>query len=484
MEAVLVFPHHLFENHPALKKERMIFLIEDPRFFSDFKFHKKKLILHRATLKNFEKVLREKGFKTCYVEEDVEKFFKKLDISSIHVVEFDDIELSKRIRQFAKRCKIQIEIYPTPGFLTSSEEFLTLFKGKKHFSFQTFYIFQRRKLGLLLDDLGKPIGGKWSFDVENRKKLPKQIRAPAAVKFTQTKEVKEAISYIQKKYSDNPGIVESFNYPTTHALAKKALRDFLKNRLVRFGEYEDAIAQNGEVLFHSCLSSVLNIGLLTPQQVVRETIEFSKTHKIPINSLEGFIRQLIGWREFVRGIYHAVGSKQKKGNFFNHSRKIPESFYQGSTGIDPIDAMIKKLQKSGYLHHIERLMVMGNFFLLCRISPNEVYRWFMELFIDAYDWVMVPNVYGMSQYADGGMMTTKPYFSGSNYILKMSDFRRGDWCEIWDALFWNFLIQHEKFFSRNPRWKVLYQLARKKKQDRMFLKLGERFLKRIFGKSI
>lgn len=483
MEAVFLFPHQLYENHPALKKDRLIFLIEDPRFFSDFAFHKKKLILHRATLKSFEKVLKRKDFKTLYVEKDLEQTLNKLKISSIHVVEFDDIPLSKRIKALAKRHKIKMEVYPSPGFLTSLEEFLQLFKGKKHLSCQTLYIYQRKKLGLLLDDLGKPIGGKWSFDIENRKKLGKEVQIPKFPKFSQTKEVKEAISYVNRKYPKNPGSFSSFNYPTTHVLAKKALTHFLKDRLYRFGDYEDAIVKDEEILFHSCLSPLLNIGLLTPQQVIDETIKFSQKHKIPMNSLEGFIRQLVGWREFVRGAYHAIGHKQRKGNFFKHNRKLTKAFYEGSTGIIPIDTTIKKLQKSGYLHHIERLMVLGNFFLLCEISPDETYRWFMELFIDSYDWVMVPNVYGMSQYADGGMLTTKPYFSSSNYILKMSDFKRGDWCKTWDALFWRFLIKHEKFFATQPRLQILHQLAKKKKKDRELYKLGQNFLDQVFSPS-
>ena len=179
----------------------------------------------------------------------------------------------------------------------------------------------------------------------------------------------------------------------------------------------------------------------------------------------------------MRGIYHTIGHKERTCNFFNHTRKLPKSFYLGTTGILPIDCTIKKLKMHAYVHHIERLMLLGNFFLLCEISPNEIYRWFMEFFIDAYDWVMVPNVYGMSQYADGGMMTTKPYFSGSNYILKMSDYPKGQWCEIWDALFWRFMIKHIKFFEKQPRLSMLCLMAKKKKRDHALLKVAETFLR-------
>jgi deoxyribodipyrimidine photolyase-related protein len=481
MEAALIFPHQLFEEHPAFKKDRLILLIEDPRFFSDFAFHKKKLVFHRASLKSFDKALQQKGFRTQYVEEDLELVLKNAKVDSIHFVELDDFSLSHRITSLAKKQHLKIELYPSPGFFTSNEEFSELFSGKKHLICQSLYIYQRKKLNLLLDDYGKPIGGKWSFDAENRKKVPAGLQIPEYPRYRPTEDVIEAQEYVKRKYPLNPGSCEDFNYATTHKLAKKSLINFLENRLHSFGEYEDAIVQKEELLFHSGLSCLLNVGLLTPQQVIDETLAFSSQHEIPINSLEGLIRQLIGWREFVRGVYHLFGQEQRKKNYFNHHRQIPKAFYEGTTGILPIDSAITKLHKNGYLHHIERLMLLGNFFLLCEVSPSEVYRWFMELFIDSYDWVMVPNVYGMSQYADGGMMTTKPYFSGSNYILKMSDYKKGDWCPIWDALFWRFMIKHEEFFASQPRLKVLHQMAMNKKQDQQFLKTAENFLDRLFS---
>jgi deoxyribodipyrimidine photolyase-related protein len=183
--------------------------------------------------------------------------------------------------------------------------------------------------------------------------------------------------------------------------------------------------------------------------------QFAEKKDIPINSTEGFVRQIMGWREFIRGMYEVKGSYSRTRNFWNFKRKIPDSFYDGSTGIDPIDATIKKVLKTGYCHHIERLMVLGNFMLLCEFDPDEVYRWFMELFIDAYDWVMVPNVYGMSQFADGGTFATKPYIGGSNYIRKMSDYPSGPWEAIWDGLFWQFIDNHMDFFASNPRTSML-----------------------------
>jgi deoxyribodipyrimidine photolyase-related protein len=203
------------------------------------------------------------------------------------------------------------------------------------------------------------------------------------------------------------------------------------------------------------LSPLINSGLLDPKYILHESIEFYKKNNIPLNSSEGFIRQIIGWREFIRGVYICKGSEERTKNYWGFKRKIPKSFYNGTTGIDPIDDTIKKVNKSGYANHIERLMILGNFMVLCEFDPDEVYRWFMELFIDSYDWVMVPNVYGMSQFADGGLMSTKPYISSSNYIIKMSDYKKGDWSDIWDGLFWSFMDKQREFFKKNPRMRML-----------------------------
>ena len=198
----------------------------------------------------------------------------------------------------------------------------------------------------------------------------------------------------------------------------------------------------------------------------------------PINSVEGFIRQIIGWREFIRGVYLSKGSIERTSNFFNFNRKIPSSFYDGTTGINPVDNSIKKVIKCSYNHHIERLMILGNFMLLCEFDPNEIYKWFMEYYIDAYDWVMVPNVYGMSQFADGGLMSTKPYLSSSNYIKKMSNYSKGEWEKIWDRLYWRFIFKNKKCFEKNIRMKFIINLMNRMKQEKLkaHIDTGEKFL--------
>jgi deoxyribodipyrimidine photolyase-related protein len=256
------------------------------------------------------------------------------------------------------------------------------------------------------------------------------------------------------------------------------LQDFFKTRFSAFGAYEDAIVSNQKILHHSVLTPMLNTGLISPQYIIDETLRYARNHEVPLNSLEGFIRQIIGWREFIRAVYELKGSEERTKNYWGFTRKIPASFWTGTTGIEPIDSTIKKVLETGYCHHIERLMVLGNFMLLCEFDPDEVYRWFMELFIDAYDWVMVPNVYGMSQFADGGLMSTKPYISGSNYLMKMSDYKKGNWQPIWDGLFWRFMHTHRDFFLRNPRLGMLVKSFDKMPEikQKAHLDVAEQFL--------
>ncbi|MDS3862337.1 FAD-binding domain-containing protein [Thermosynechococcaceae cyanobacterium BACA0444] len=237
----------------------------------------------------------------------------------------------------------------------------------------------------------------------------------------------------------------------THSAAQAWLLEFLSARLPQFGPYEDALPSRSPFVFHSVLSPLLNLGLLTPQQVLTATLDFIAGHPVPLNSLEGFIRQIIGWREYVRGAYWAVGSQQETSNFFNHQRQLSGAWQTGTTGLVPVDRVIEGLKLRGYAHHIERLMVISNAMLLCEIAPNAVFTWFMAWFVDSADWVMGPNVYGMGQFADGGRMMTKPYISGSNYLRKMGDYPTGAWQEVWDGLYWRFVDAKRDYLAQNPR---------------------------------
>lgn len=464
MKVFLLFPHQLFKDISFLKKASEVYLIEEYLFFRQYKFHKQKLVLHRASMKSYEIYLLERGIKVNYIEStnklsDCRVLIKDLRQRKTECIEYYDVcdnWLEKRLARTCTENHIQREEHPTPLFINTKQDLQTYFGSKQKYFHTDFYIQQRKNLKFLIDENGKPEGGKWSFDAENRLKYPKAKSSPK-IKFPEPDNIyKEAIQYVRHNYAKNYGNISSeFIYPYTHQQSENWLIEFLEKRFCEFGEYEDAIVDNNNVLHHSMLTPMLNIGLLLPLQIVNATIDYAKKHGISLNSTEGFIRQIIGWREFIRGVYIHKGTQERTTNYWNFSTNISASFYSATTGIEPVDTTIKKLLNTGYNHHIERLMILGNFMLLCEIHPDKVYQWFMEMYIDAYDWVMVPNVYGMSQFADGGMMATKPYISGSNYVLKMSNYKKGNWCAIWDALFWHFMNKHRNFFLSNPRLGML-----------------------------
>ena len=462
--AFLIFPHQLYQINPFLQKDSKVYLIEEDLYFKQYHFHQQKLVLHRASMKYYEQFLIKKGLKVQYINQD-----NKLSdcaaliatltdegIDHIHVVDVVDNWLMKKINTACKKYALKLHIYDSPNFLNSTIGVSDFFSKRKTYFQTDFYTWQRKQRGILLETDGKPVGGKWTFDAENRAKFPKKEIVPSLPLPSENEYLIEAKHYVQKYFPKNYGDTNGPHlFATNFEEAENWLDEFLKSRFEKFGIYEDAIVTKETVLHHSVLSPMLNIGLLTPQQIIEKALAIGKEKNIPLNSMEGFIRQIMGWREFIKIVYEREGSKQRTTNYWKFTRKIPASFWTGTTGIPPIDSTIHKVLKTGYCHHIERLMVLGNFMLLCEFDPNEVYKWFMEMFIDAYDWVMVPNVYGMTQFADGGLMTTKPYISGSNYLMKMSDYEKGEWQSTWDGLFWRFMHEHRSFFLKNPRLGML-----------------------------
>lgn len=482
MEASLVFPHQLYSQNPAIERSRIIILIEHPLFFKQLKFHKKKLILHRASMKHYQTYLEEMGFQTIYKEfskvsslVDIVPDLRAKDVGVLHVCEVIDDWLSREVAKLEQY--FVIRVHENPNYVTTSEQCEALLGDPKKLRMSSFYISQRRRLNILIEEDG-PVGGSWSYDQQNRKKLPKDTIVPAPLNVIQDKFVEEASQYVDVHFRNNPGSSSEFVYPYYRSGAQELLNNFLISKLKSYGDFQDAISVEHSFLYHSILSVPLNIGILGPQEVVQAALEFAQDNQVPLNSLEGFVRQVIGWREFVRGVYQLYGRRQRTTNYFEHLRGIPQSFWTADTGIDPIDTVLKRVLETGYANHIERLMIFSNFFLLCEFDPDEVYEWFHALFIDAYDWVMVPNVYGMGLYADGGLMVTKPYVSSSNYILKMSNFKRGPWCKTWDALYWRFMHKHRGLFERNPRTRMTLSHLDKMGKHKLkeLLETADRFL--------
>ena len=478
--ALLIFPHQLFANHPALADAPdQILLIEDPLFFGDAQypmvFHKQKLWLHRASMARYAARLEDDGFEAETVRyeadtpllKDVIARLADSGVETLLACDPVDFTLEKRLRAHTDAHGIDLKLYATPNFLNTKGQNQDWRSDQKRWFMAEFYKFQRRRLDVLMDG-DDPVQGKWSFDEDNRKKVPKKLQnqVPQFWPIKPDGIEEDARRSVNEQFADNYGSLDDLVWPTSHEAATDWLEKFLNERFELFGPYEDAILEGESLLWHSAITPMLNIGLLTPQQVLDAALAHMDSHDIPINSAEGFIRQIIGWREFMRATYEDLGVKMRTTNHWNHTRKMPESFWTGDTGIAPIDDTIKRVLETGYCHHIERLMVLGGFMFLCEFDPDDIYRWFMEMFVDAYDWVMVTNAYAMSQNADGGLITTKPYFSGSAYVKKMGNHPKGDWCDTWDGLYWRWIWQHADALEKNPRWAMMVSMVRKMDEDK------------------
>lgn len=484
---MLVFPNQLLKDHPGLLPGRRILLMEHQLFFGDWNYfcpvHKKKILLHLASMTIFEDALKKRGYPVTRIPYErkrgvLESLFHRLSdqgIKEVLTLSPVDLILEKRLIRASRIHQLPLTFLPDPSFLISDTDEIEIPLRAGRYSMTGFYILMRKKLDLLLDKRGKPLGGKWSFDPVNRKKLPRGIRVPPLPELEYPSWFNELAGQVEVNFPDHPGHTGDFLFPLSHVQALEMLDHFLAERLPSFGDYEDAMDTERPFLFHSMLSSSLNTGLLTPLDVVERVLKVFRKGSVPINSAEGFLRQIVGWREFMRLLYHRDGVRMRNSNFWEHTRPLPEKFLTGLTGVDPVDHVVAKVRHHAYAHHIERLMVLGNYLLLCEVHPNHVYNWFMSSFIDAFDWVMTPNVYGMSQFSDGGSMVTKPYLCSSNYILRMSNYPRGRWTIVLDALFWRFIQLHRDVFEDMPRLRpLIYNLEKMgKARQEQNLKIAE-----------
>ena len=446
-------------EHLPPAAETTIFMAEDVGLCTYEKHHQQKLVLFLAAMREYADELRAAGYAVVYhsldasgattYEQKLEASIAAENANSLEHFEIEDKAMEQRLIEFATTNNLVRTQKPSPMFLTSRSEFATFAKGKTRLQMGDFYKQQRRRLNLLVDAAGKPAGGRWSFDQDNRKKLPRDVEVPRTPWLTPSKHAADVISLVSKQFADHPGNAEEFCWPTRRGQAHAWLDDFIAHRLRQFGPYEDALTTRSATVFHSVLSPCLNIGLLTPLEVIAKVL--AAADAVPLQSLEGFIRQVIGWREFVRGIYREHSETQDKANFWSHERELTDAWYDGSTGLPPLDDTIRTAQRLGWAHHIPRLMILGNLMTLCEIRPSSAHRWFMEMFVDSSEWVMGPNVYGMGLFSDGGIFATKPYICGSNYLLKMSDYSKGPWCDIVDGLYWRFIDKQREFFAGNAR---------------------------------
>ena len=454
------------------RNDHLFFICEDFQLCTYQKHHKHKILLFLSAMRSFADELKKKKFEVIYksIEEKdfkesyVDKLFKEIEkenVKEISMFEVEDKFFEKQLLDNLKELKLNY--LKSPMFLSSRDDFKTYLNQVKKPFMANFYKKQRVDHNILVDSNNKPVGGKWSFDDENRKKLPKEIDLPEKFTFKETQHTKDLKEIVEKTFSHHPGKTKSFWTCTNRKDTESYLDYFLDKKIENFGDYEDAVDQRDNILFHSALSPQINLGLLTPEEIISKIK--SKTIS-KINSHEGYIRQLIGWREFIRGIYQNFDEKLEKSNFFNHKKVMKETWYNATTGLVPLDYSINNALEYGWTHHIERLMILCNIMNLSEINPKEVYKWFMEMFIDSSDWVMSPNVYGMGLFSDGGIFATKPYICGSSYFLKMMHFKKGSWCDIMDGLYWRFIDKHKDFFLSNPRLSMMVRILEKMNEER------------------
>jgi len=425
----LIFPHQLFESVKSFNTNDKIYLIE----YFDYSCKIKK-ILHYASMLYYRDYLIEKGFESKYIKSDqVEQLINVLILKKIPVRMFDPVD--NEIYKLMK--KINVLYIETPYFLTSVKNLKEYNEAHPSANQETFYRWQRRRLNILMNG-DVPVGGKYNFDKLNRTnpRIEVDVKLPLIGKLSE--------KYYKLTKKENLDLSENYGdeiyglYPCTHIDSKKWFLNFLKEKLSKFAQFQDVHYVENPYLYHSVITPMLNIGLLTPKYVVKQSLNYAKKNNVGVIPLEAFIRQIIGWREYMRYMY-LYGKLSLKMNFFNNTNTLYKSYYTGDTGIVAIDDIIKSVNKTGYAHHIVRLMWLGSFFMLTQTKPSLVYKWFMELFVDAYDWVMIPNVIGMSQYADGGIVSSRPYFSSANYLKKMSNFIDVEDVNKWNSLYYKFL---------------------------------------------
>ncbi len=371
-----------------------------------------------------------------------------------------------RLIEALEALPLDVTLLEDDRFVASHAEFDVWAEGRKELRMEWFYREMRRKTGLLMDGDG-PVEGKWNFDHDNRKPAPDEVDFSGPMQFTPDEITEQVLAFVEDRFGENFGTLHPFWFAVTRGQARRALAHFIKGGLPKFGDYQDAMLADQRFLWHSILSMYLNAGLLDPIEICEAAEEAYRAGDAPINAVEGFIRQIIGWREYMRGIYFREGPDYARRNVLNHQRNLPKFFWTAETKMRCIRQAVEQTRDEAYAHHIQRLMVTGNFALLAGIDPFEVHEWYLAVYADAYEWVEAPNVIGMSQFADGGIVGSKPYVSSGNYIDRMSDYCRGCAYSVktktgegacpFNLLYWDFLNRHRDRFSKNPRMGNMYR---------------------------
>jgi deoxyribodipyrimidine photolyase-related protein len=477
----LIMGDHLTTDIASLrgadKKNDIVLMVELASEIEPVPHHKQKIVLILSAMRHFSEALKVQGFHVDYVELDdaknsqnftgeVQRAIARHGATRLIVTEPSEWRVMNEVNQWASKMGVSVEIQKDDRFICTQASFNQWAAGRKSLRMEYFYRQMRNVTGLLMEGRD-PVGGLWNYDQENRKAIPSGLRVPAHKRFKPDKITENVIALVEKRFPSHFGRIEEFGWAVTRRDALEVLEDFILNRLAHFGDYQDAMRGDDPFLFHSLLSPYLNIGLLKPMEVCIAAEEAWKQGRAPLNATEGFIRQIIGWREYVRGIYWLKMPDYADTNALCAQRPLPEFYWTGRTDMACLSGSIRQVIDHGYGHHIQRLMVTGNFALLAGISPKEVERWYLAVFVDAFEWVELPNTHGMALFADGGLLASKPYAASGAYINRMSDYckkcrfspsiKDGDDACPFNYLYWNFLISNQALLKSNPRMAIIYR---------------------------
>lgn len=448
--------------------------------------HKQKIALILSAMRHFAQGLREEGVRVDYVALDdpantgsfggeLTRAVARHRPDAVVVTEPGEWRVFEMMQDWREELSAPVQIFPDTRFICSRTEFAAWAHGRKSYRMEFFYREMRRRTGLLMEG-EEPEGGQWNFDPDNRKALPKSVTPPVRDGFSPDQTTREVLDLVEARFPDNFGDLEPFRWGVTRVDALAALTSFVADALPRFGDYQDAMKTGEPFLFHGLISPYLNCGLLEPLEVCRAAEEAWQAGRAPLNAVEGFIRQIIGWREYVRGIYWLEMPGYAETNALSATRKLPWFYWSGETPMNCLKQCVSDTRRHAYAHHIQRLMVTGNFALLAGIAPAQIEDWYLAVYADAYDWVELPNTHGMVMWADGGLLASKPYAASGAYIDRMSDYceacaydvkaKAGERACPFNYLYWNFLIENEARLGRNPRMAMPYSTLGKMKPER------------------
>lgn len=474
---LLVYPNQLFAAEFLPDDIEKVLLIEDPLFFGNDEqyktyFHKQKLVLHRASMRRYaQEVLWPAGYQVEYVEcggllRSEGALERAGDADTFVVFDVVDDTLRRRINSGASERNKKVVWIASPNFYLRYDEIQAKFQAGKPPTFNDFYKWQRERFNILMTKAYKPAGGKLKHEVDGARRLPDGFVLPSFTVYGDNDFVKEAIEYVEKYFDRHYGSLKDFAWPTNHEEARGWLKSFVEGRLEHYGHYDEALEPDAPWLYHAALSPMLNIGLLSPKEIIDTALERHRKSKLPLGSIELFIREILGWREFQRGLYESEQSLLRTSNIFNNNRTMSEDWYSATTGLPPLDDAIRKLYTRGYIHAAERQDCVGAIMLVSGIDPKQVYQWFNEMLVDSYDWMLVPTVYAYSQCVDGGRLARVIPLPTSAQILARSHFQAGDWCDTWDGLVTKFISTNQQKLLENPDMRVVVRANERMSEDK------------------